>query len=91
MLEGELYEPLINSPFSVELAMPEVEAPFVGSEVDSSDASGSAKSIAAGVAGVGLMTVVFTYGQKLGNWVTEQIDGATGMNGGSGDVIMGEF
>ena len=72
--------------------MPEVQAPIVGSEVDTSDASGSAVSIVKGVLGVGLMTVVLKYGQQVGDWATEQVDGATGNNGGqSGDVILGEF
>lgn len=72
--------------------MPEVEAPIVGSEVDTSDPSGSAASIARGVLGVGLMTVVLKYGNQIGNWATEQVDGATGANGGSNsDVVLGEF
>lgn len=72
--------------------MPEVEAPIVGSEVDTDDPSGSAVSIVSGILGVGLMTVVLKYGQQVGNWASEQVDAATGANGGaSGDVIMGDF
>lgn len=72
--------------------MPEVEAPLAGAEVDTSDPSGSAVSILGGIAGFGLLAVIVTYGKRLGNAVTDQVDEATGMNGGgSGDVIMGEF
>lgn len=72
--------------------MPEVEAPIVGSEVDTSDPSGSAASIATGIAGVGLMTIVLRYGNQLGNWAAEQVEGATGANGGAdSDIVLGEF
>jgi hypothetical protein len=92
MLEGELCEQVIKLPLSVEIAMPEVEAPVTGTEVDTSDPSGSVMSIAGGILGVGLLTVVVNYGSSLGSWATDQINGATGVQGGSaGDVIQGEF
>lgn len=72
--------------------MPEVEAPVTGTEVDTSDPAGSVMSIVAGVLGVGLLTVIVSYGSSLGNWATEQVNGATGVQGGSaGDVIQGEL
>lgn len=72
--------------------MPEVEAPVTGTELDSSDPSGSALSILTGILGVGLLTLIVNYGSALGDWATEQVNGVTGVQGGSaGDVIQGEF
>lgn len=58
--------------------MPEVEAPVVGTKVDSSDLGGSAKSLITGIIGVGLLTVVLNYGRELGEFTTERVDDATG-------------
>lgn len=72
--------------------MPEVEAPVTGTEVKTDDPARSAMSIVGGILGVGLLTVVVNYGSSLGSWATEQINAATGVQGGSaGDVIQGEF
>jgi len=59
--------------------MPEVEAPLTGGKVDTSDPAGSAMSIVKAMGGVGLATVVVTYGQEIGNFVQQRIGAATGV------------
>ncbi len=79
LLEGEPNEVLINSPFSGEFAMPQVEAPVTGGKVDSSDLPGSAMSIVKAIGGVGLATVVVAYGQDVGDYIRRTIGNATGV------------
>lgn len=72
--------------------MPEVEAPFVGAEVDTSDPIGSFKEVLLAVGGIGLLVMLMTYGRQFGNWATSQTDDLLGLNaGGNNPLTRGDL
>lgn len=67
--------------------MAEVPIPFVDQEVDTSDPSGSAASVALLVVGGGLFFMAVHYAQRIANQGINTINSALGSGQGSGSEV----
>lgn len=67
--------------------MPKVEAPIVGTQIDSADPVGSAKNIVLGVVGVAVFITMMAFGSRAGQTLTSVVDGVLGTNASESDGL----
>lgn len=67
--------------------MPKVEAPIVGTEIDTNNPVDSAKNVVLGVVGVAVFITMLAFGSRAGNTLTQAVDGVLGTNASESDGI----